>query len=172
MATRPKPVVINVPVAKPVGKPIERQASESEVAKTVKTIAAGGGMRLVFEPATPVEAPDEPVTFKNIADQVARTEARVKKVRAKRRPKAAMKRARAKALEAVGIEKAGIDGWTGMNTYLVTSTEAQAIELMILELSGKARVAYVHRIHARINKLRAHRERAELLAKCRARGIA
>lgn len=169
MTKKPTPVVMNVPVTqRPPGKPIVRQATEADVARTVKTIAAGGGMRLVFDKPLNIE-PEEEATFQNIADQIARTSARVKKI-PKRRPKITKRKVKAKALEAVGIEKAGIDSWTDMNTYLVTCTEAQAIELLILELSGKARAVYVHRIHGRINKLRAHRERGELLTKCRIQG--
>lgn len=53
--------------------------------------------------------------------------------------------------------------WEGCNDFLREATELQAKALLEHEQAGKRRVQYLLRIHARFNRERAKRERAELL---------
>jgi hypothetical protein len=53
--------------------------------------------------------------------------------------------------------------WETCNEALRNATEDEALVLLDLEKGGKRRVQYLLRIHARYNRQRAQRERAELL---------
>lgn len=53
--------------------------------------------------------------------------------------------------------------WNHLNDRLRTMREEAVAELLSRELSGKARRQYLLRIHSRQNKVRADRERAELV---------
>lgn len=53
--------------------------------------------------------------------------------------------------------------WTGTNEMLRGLDEEDAEEMMKFELRGKKRETFLLRIHSRLNYLRAHRERAELI---------
>lgn len=55
--------------------------------------------------------------------------------------------------------------WNALNAKLMKSTEKESEALLKEELAGRKRTMFVKRIHSRINKLRAIRERAELEAK-------
>lgn len=57
--------------------------------------------------------------------------------------------------------------WVELNDELREADEAACEKLIELELAGKARWGYVMRIHSRLNKARAERERAELKLKAR-----
>lgn len=49
-----------------------------------------------------------------------------------------------------------------LNAFLVTAGEADCAELLQAELAGKNRLILVLRIHSRLNRVRAAREREEL----------
>jgi len=55
--------------------------------------------------------------------------------------------------------------WLGLNDALRGADEATCHRLLQLERKGKCRQQFVKRIHSRLNKARADRERAELLIK-------
>jgi hypothetical protein len=55
--------------------------------------------------------------------------------------------------------------WTELNKTLNLAGEQLLSDLLAQELAGPARVTHLLRIHARLNKLRARRERAELRGK-------
>lgn len=52
--------------------------------------------------------------------------------------------------------------WQSLNDALRRCSEAEAEELLAAEKSGRKRLMFLLRIHSRINKTRADRERAEL----------
>jgi hypothetical protein len=54
--------------------------------------------------------------------------------------------------------------WTTTNEFLRDATETEAQAALEHEKKGKHRLQYMLRIHARLNKTRAERERAELVA--------
>lgn len=54
--------------------------------------------------------------------------------------------------------------WAGLNDFLRSTDEAECNRLLKLELKGAKRKVVALRIHSRLNYLRAHRERAEILA--------
>ena len=56
-----------------------------------------------------------------------------------------------------------LETWEGCNNFLRSATEAEAQEMLAAEKAGKKRVQYLLRAHARFNRQRAKRERAELL---------
>lgn len=58
---------------------------------------------------------------------------------------------------------AALANWETCNDALRDATEEQAHALLKAEQAGKGRVQYLLRIHARYNRQRAQRERAELL---------
>lgn len=53
--------------------------------------------------------------------------------------------------------------WADLNELLRDSTEAKALALLEAEKIGKRRIQVLLRCHARFNRLRAVRERSELL---------
>lgn len=63
---------------------------------------------------------------------------------------------------AVGMSTA-LDSWKLCNDFLREATEQQATTLLAREKNGKRRSQYLLRIHSRLNKTRAERERAELM---------
>ena len=56
-----------------------------------------------------------------------------------------------------------LTNWELCNDYLRDASEDEAKALLTLEQSGKRRIQYLLRLHARFNKERAKRERSELL---------
>jgi hypothetical protein len=54
--------------------------------------------------------------------------------------------------------------WTTCNEFLRDATEDQAAAALKFEQQNKKRLQYLLRIHSRMNKVRAERERAELLS--------
>lgn len=52
--------------------------------------------------------------------------------------------------------------WIGLNLLLSNATEETCRDMLMLEEAGKRRAQYLKRIHARLNKMRARRERNEL----------
>ena len=57
---------------------------------------------------------------------------------------------------------AALHTWVGLNDALREADEALCQKLLNLELNGKARKQFISRIHSRLNKARADRERKEL----------
>ena len=57
-----------------------------------------------------------------------------------------------------------LDTWVSLNTAITTANEAACAKLMALEMQGRRRKMFLLRIHSRMNKLRAHRERKALIA--------
>lgn len=55
--------------------------------------------------------------------------------------------------------------WVELNEVMQSASEDFCKELLKVELKHRKRKIFVLRIHSRLNKLRAHRERKELLAK-------
>ena len=52
--------------------------------------------------------------------------------------------------------------WEGLNEALMKIDEKEIQKLLKTELAGRRRAAFTKRIHARLNKVRADRERREL----------
>ncbi len=52
--------------------------------------------------------------------------------------------------------------WRGLNDELRHANEEECIALLKFELATKRRRQFLRRIHSRLNKLRADRERGEL----------
>lgn len=55
--------------------------------------------------------------------------------------------------------------WVGLNNLLRTADELLCRKLLKEEAGGKSRKQFLRRIHSRLNKVRAERERAELSTK-------
>lgn len=62
------------------------------------------------------------------------------------------------------INKA-LETWPNLNDAVRKADEATCELLLAAEKGGKARVQFMLRIHSRINKIRADRERTELKVK-------
>lgn len=63
------------------------------------------------------------------------------------------------------ITNPALKTWVGLNKYIMTVDEEECQKLLIEEQNGRARKQFIRRIHCRLNKVRAERERAELLEK-------
>ena len=61
--------------------------------------------------------------------------------------------------------KAILETWSALNVFLNTATEKEAQELLKTELKGRKRKNCVLRCYSRFNRMRADRERKELLDK-------
>jgi hypothetical protein len=55
--------------------------------------------------------------------------------------------------------------WSGLNEYIREADEDACRAILAEELRGRKRGQFVKRIHSRLNKVRADRERAELRSK-------
>lgn len=55
-----------------------------------------------------------------------------------------------------------LSSWVGLNETIMGANEADCQQLLKAELAGKRRKQFVFRIHSRLNKVRADREREEL----------
>ena len=53
--------------------------------------------------------------------------------------------------------------WTGLNLFLTTAGERDCEKVMAREAAGRNRRRVMLRIHSRLNKLRAHRERKAII---------
>lgn len=58
-----------------------------------------------------------------------------------------------------------LQSWLALNDALREADEATCQRLLEEELKGRKRKQFIKRIHSRLNKVRADRERAELEAK-------
>lgn len=58
---------------------------------------------------------------------------------------------------------AALTTWVALNEMLYTADEHACYRLLELEREGKARPTFLRRIHSRLNRVRAVRERAELI---------
>lgn len=54
--------------------------------------------------------------------------------------------------------------WRELNHILATKTEAEVLEMLNQERTGRRRVVVLERLHQRYNTLRVARERLELLS--------
>lgn len=63
--------------------------------------------------------------------------------------------------------KAEKTGWEILNDRLRSATEEEARSILQEELKGNRRMQFLMRIHSRLNKVRAIRERAELRGKAK-----
>jgi hypothetical protein len=61
--------------------------------------------------------------------------------------------------------KAILESWPTLNAFLNSATEKEAQELLKAELKGRKRKNCATRIYSRFNRMRADRERKELLDK-------
>ncbi len=68
----------------------------------------------------------------------------------------------AKKQPKVPVEQA-LETWEGCNDFLRVASEQEAMAMLTAERTGKRRVQYLLRAHARFNRCRARRERAELI---------
>lgn len=60
------------------------------------------------------------------------------------------------------LQHVALASWYALNDEMKTADEELCAKLLKQELEGKGRKQFVYRIHSRINKIRADRERAEL----------
>lgn len=60
--------------------------------------------------------------------------------------------------------EAALQDWPSCNEFLRGATEAEAEAILITERQGKRRTQFLLRAHARFNRQRGKRERAELLS--------
>ena len=65
------------------------------------------------------------------------------------------------------IGPAVLETWLSLNAVIKDCDERDCYNLLNLELKNRRRPIFVFRIHSRLNKARAARERAELRAKLR-----
>lgn len=63
------------------------------------------------------------------------------------------------------VDNPSLRTWLALNDAIRDADEEQCQELLKEELKGRRRKKFIMRIHSRINKVRADRERAELEAK-------
>lgn len=64
------------------------------------------------------------------------------------------------------ITNPALTTWDNLNEFVMKTTDESVLQKLLKEeLDGRKRSQFVKRIHSRINKLRADRERAELEAK-------
>lgn len=61
------------------------------------------------------------------------------------------------------IKEPVLRSWEALNDHLINADEARCKELLQLEINGRKRRQFLLRIHSRLNKVRADRERLELL---------
>ena len=55
-----------------------------------------------------------------------------------------------------------LSNWRALCKFIRTAGEEDCLSLLNFEKRGKARVGFLRRIHSRLNKLRADRERVDL----------
>lgn len=60
------------------------------------------------------------------------------------------------------IENPVLSTWIGLNDFLRDASQEQCEKLLEEELAGRKRKQFIKRIHSRLNKVRADRERKEL----------
>lgn len=63
------------------------------------------------------------------------------------------------------VANPALQSWQALNDFLRGADEAICELLLKEELKGRKRKQFIKRIHSRLNKVRADRERAELEAK-------
>lgn len=63
------------------------------------------------------------------------------------------------------VTNPALQSWLALNDFLRGVNEAACEGLLKEELKGRKRKQFIKRIHSRLNKVRADRERAELEAK-------
>lgn len=68
-------------------------------------------------------------------------------------------------MEKKPVNNPALQSWLTLNDALREADEATCESLLKEELEGRKRKCFIKRIHSRLNKVRADRERAELEAK-------
>ena len=63
------------------------------------------------------------------------------------------------------VSNTALRSWLALNDFLRGANEAACEGLLSEEFKGRKRKQFLKRIHSRLNKVRADRERAELEAK-------
>lgn len=63
------------------------------------------------------------------------------------------------------ITNPALETWIALNDKLRDADEALCQQLLDEEINGRGRKQFIKRIHSRLNKARADRERQELLGK-------
>jgi len=63
------------------------------------------------------------------------------------------------------VTNPALQSWLALNDALREANEATCEAFLKEEFKGRKRMAFIKRIHSRLNKVRADRERAELEAK-------
>lgn len=58
--------------------------------------------------------------------------------------------------------KKALSTWIELNAYITGVGEEVCNRLLFMEKNGKARKMFLRRIHSRLNRVRAQRERAEM----------
>lgn len=61
------------------------------------------------------------------------------------------------------ITNPALKTWIALNDFVRTADEDACQALLLEEQEGRARKQFIRRIHCRLNRVRAERERAELL---------
>ena len=56
-----------------------------------------------------------------------------------------------------------LTSWNELNDYLRDASEDECKDLIKVEMAGKNRPTFLRRIHSRLNRVRAERERKELV---------
>jgi hypothetical protein len=69
---------------------------------------------------------------------------------------------KSKAPKPIQVPARGYFNWLELQEVVREMGEAQCHELLAIEQAGRARNKFILRIHSRINRLRAQRERQEL----------
>lgn len=63
----------------------------------------------------------------------------------------------------VEIKNPALQTWTGLNKHLMKCEDEDIVEAWLAEeLAGRKRKMFIHRLHARLARLRLTRERQEL----------
>lgn len=61
------------------------------------------------------------------------------------------------------IKNEHLRSWNALNRYLLTVIDEEELKLLSREeMAGRMRIGFLKRIHCRLNKVRANRERLEL----------
>lgn len=58
-----------------------------------------------------------------------------------------------------------LDTWNGLNSFVISADEDECQRLLDEELRSRKRLTFALRIHSRLNRVRATRERAEISRK-------
>ena len=63
----------------------------------------------------------------------------------------------------VKVDHQALKTWLDLNLFLLQADERACLDLLKTERAGRARCRFILRIHSRMNRMRAARERKELI---------